>query len=74
MFIEIYPKTGEPYYFQKMVGKYAVKGTSNLREATMFLTLKEAEEVIELIEVFIKYALFIADPQGLPTFTKAKGN
>ena len=74
MYIKIHPKQGRPYYFQKMIGKYAVKGTRNLKEATMFLTLKEAEEVIELIEVFIKYGLFIADPQDLPTFTKAKGN
>lgn len=74
MFIEIYPRKGKPYYFQKMIGKYGIKGTGNLKEATMFLTLKEAEEVIELIEVFIKYGLFIADPQGLPTFIKAKGN
>lgn len=60
MYIKIYPKTGEPYYFQKMIGKYAVKGTKNLKEATMFKSYKDSKKITDSLSLkfLLYYSLF----------------
>lgn len=60
MYIKIYPKTGEPYYFQKMIGKYAVKGTKNLKDATMFKTFKDSKKITDSLNLkfSLDYSLF----------------
>lgn len=43
--IKIYPKKGKPYYFEKMIGKRAIKGTHSLKYATR-LQANESREIV----------------------------
>lgn len=55
--IKIYPEKSEPYYFQKTIGKYAVKGTKDISKATR-LTHNEAFSMKDKLPKSLKYTTY----------------
>lgn len=51
MYIRLRPKSGEPYYFQKMLGSDALVGTKYIEEATKL----PYQEAIQLHSNLLKF-------------------
>lgn len=56
VYIRLRPKSGEPYYFQKMLGSNALVGTKYIEEATK-LTYQEAIRLHSNLLNFIRAEL-----------------